>query len=362
LKILIYTHEFPPSAGGAGVYSYGIAKELSGLNHEVIVLTRSYSVLFDKKEPFKIIRKNRRWLVLFLIYYLRKYKPDHLLVTDRISQQDCSNARIFLPFKYSVVVHGSEVLMHPQTSQPYKRLWEKASRVMPVSEYTKRLLISSAKIPADKTSVVHGGIDLQNFSGKSNAAETKKKLGISDQKVILTLARLSPRKGQDIVIKSLSQIIKKVPNIKYIIAGEGEELEKLKNLVNEYKLNNHVIFVGHVPYCELPDYYDLCDVFVMPSRQEGKRFEGFGLSFLEANARGKPVIGGNHGGVPEAIVQGQTGLLVDPYSTDDLSNAIIKLLTDTELAQKMGRQGKERVFSDFSWENTARKIIETIKS
>jgi len=167
--------------------------------------------------------------------------------------------------------------------------------------------------------------------------------------------------GQDMVIKSLPQIIKNVPNLKYVIAGNGEYLKKLQNLTEEYQLNNHVIFAGYVPCDQLLNYYDLCDVFVMPSRQEGENLEGLGLTFLEASARGKPVVGGNHGGVPEAVVHGETGLLVDPHSTDDIANAIIKLLSDNKLAQKIGRQGKERVFSEFSWKNTAQKILEKIK-
>ena len=111
---------------------------------------------------------------------------------------------------------------------------------------------------------------------------------------------------------------------------------------------------------EIISYYDMYDVFVMPSREEKGTVEGFGISFLEAGARGKPVIGGNHGGVPEVIVDGETGFLVDPYDVQELADAIIKLLTDSKLAEEMGRKGKERVFKYFTSEIMARRTLEVI--
>ena len=363
LKLLIYSHEFPPCSGGAGRYSWAIARAFKELNHEVTVLAPRYSKhdhLSDQKEQFQILRQPKRILALFLMYYLKKLRPDHLLVTQAMAQQDCGFARFFFPFKYSVVVHGSEVLRYPQRVQPYKRLWRKAFKIIPVSKYTRQLLLDAAQIPAEKISIAPGGIDHDFFTRKGHFHNLRERLGISKQKVLLTLARIDPRKGQDMVIRCLPAVLKEFPDIKYIIAGTGNDQNRLKKIVEEYDLNRQVIFAGEIAEEQIIDYYDLCDIFVMPSRQEGNMVEGFGLSFLEANARGKPVIGGKHGGVPEAIVNGETGLLVKPTSTQEIADAIINLLRNEGLANRMGQKGKQRCLASYTWKHTAQKILNCI--
>jgi phosphatidylinositol alpha-1,6-mannosyltransferase len=115
-----------------------------------------------------------------------------------------------------------------------------------------------------------------------------------------------------------------------------------------------------VPEEELNHYYDAADIYVMISRQEGETVEGFGLAFIEASARGLPVVGGRHGGVPEAIIDGRTGFLVDPLDNDDLTRRLLTLIEDPLLRETLGRQGRERVLAEFTARRMAERTIEVL--
>jgi len=176
-------------------------------------------------------------------------------------------------------------------------------------------------------------------------------------KKILTVGRLVQRKGHAFVIRALSTVKKVIPNIRYIIVGKGPEEFNLRNLVNKLGLSDTVVFVGEVAQEDLPGYYWGCDLFVMPSYEPTPGdYEGFGIVFLEAAACRKPVIAGITGGQPEAVVDGETGLLVDPLDTLALPNVLIRLLTDETLAKRLGENGRRRVEREFTWEKMGEKL------
>jgi len=179
--------------------------------------------------------------------------------------------------------------------------------------------------------------------------------------VILTVGNLVERKGHDVVLKSLPKVLKEVPNTVYLIVGDGEQKQNLKELVDELGLGEQVIFTGRVPEKELPQYYNACDVFIMPSREIGSDIEGFGIVFLEAGACSKPVIGGRSGGIIDAVEDGVSGILVDPTNVDEISQTLITLLTDDELARRLGRQGRKRVEEDFDQLAMAKKLSQIFR-
>ena len=174
-----------------------------------------------------------------------------------------------------------------------------------------------------------------------------------------------PRKGMDRVIEALPMVLEKCSDVVYLIVGgvltsEDEAFRQtLMQRVRELGLGDRVLCVGQVPPDELPLYYTTCDVFVLPNREtaDSHGVEGFGIVFLEANACGKPVIGGRSGGVADAVVHGETGLLVNGEDVDEIADAIITLLSDTALAQRLGGQGRELVVREFSWE----RIIQCLR-
>jgi phosphatidylinositol alpha-1,6-mannosyltransferase len=158
------------------------------------------------------------------------------------------------------------------------------------------------------------------------------------------------RKGQDMVIQSLPRIRQRIPQVKYVMVGTGEELNSLIILAQALGVQDSVVFAGSVPDQELAAYYAACDVFIMPNRQIGDDIEGFGIAYLEAGAAGKPVIGGKSGGTDDAIVDGVTGIRVDGNRSVEIADAVVDLLSAPDRAKTMGQCGRQRVESEFAWD------------
>jgi len=176
--------------------------------------------------------------------------------------------------------------------------------------------------------------------------------------MIVTVGNLVQRKGQDMVIRSLPLIRQSNPEITYLIVGDGPYRPELEKLAGAMGVKDRVIFAGRVAADDLPDIYALSDVFVMPSRErlDSDDVEGFGLVFLEASACAKPVVGSWSGGVPDAVVDGVTGLLVNPQYPEEIAKALSRLLLERDFAIQLGRQGRSRVVSEFNWAHVADQV------
>lgn len=167
--------------------------------------------------------------------------------------------------------------------------------------------------------------------------------GVAQRPVILTLGRLVARKGQDVVLRALPAIRRVVPDVAYVIAGRGPDRSRLEALVAELELSGSVVFAGFVSEADLGAAYRSADVYAMVARETGDDVEGFGITYLEANAAGRPVVGGRSGGVVDAVVHGETGLLVTPEDPAEVADALIGLLTDAAGRRRLGAAGRARV-------------------
>jgi len=233
---------------------------------------------------------------------------------------------------------------------------ENARAIFAVSENTRQLIISHG-ISLKKTYAIPNGVDSSRFRPSvDEASKVRTRHNLDGRKIILTLGRLEDYKGHDSVIRILPQVLANVPNAFYLVVGQGPEREKLEHLAKVRRIADRVLFVGYVPDDELVSYYNACDVFVMVSREDGKDIEGFGLVYLEANACGKPVIGGDSGGVRDAIIPGQTGLLVAPNDKVGLAEAIVRLLNNPDQARKLGKNGQLRTEAELDWIHVVRRI------
>jgi phosphatidylinositol alpha-1,6-mannosyltransferase len=256
-----------------------------------------------------------------------------------------------LPFV--IYAHGNEIFDALTSPWPKPRLsLARAARVLANSRFTARLLERAAVEPA-RIEVIHAPCDVNRFRPVTASPELQAKLlGSADRKpVILSVGRLVERKGCDMVIQALPKVIEQFPKTVYLIAGEGPYRPHLEELIRARGLRNHVIFAGRVPDDELPSIYALSDLLVMPSRErlEAGDVEGFGVVYLEANACGKPVIGGRSGGTADAVVDGVTGFLVDPLSPEEIASTISRVLSSPQLAAQIGSQGRARVLAEFTW-------------
>lgn len=269
-----------------------------------------------------------------------------------------------LPFV--VYAHGNEILDAVQSSSEELRLTlQRADRVLANSRATANL-VQKAGVSPDRIVVVHIGCDVHRFRPRPSSMELRRSLlgARSADRIILTVGGLVARKGHDTVIRALPGLWRRIPDVTYLIVGDGPYRPQLETLAAATGARDRVIFAGQVRAADLPDIYALSDLFVMPSREQldACHMEGFGLVFLEANACGKPVIAGRSGGVPDAVVDGVTGLLVDPHDPAAVADALARILTDQDLAARLGRQGRARVVSDFDWTRIGLRVQGILES
>lgn len=265
-----------------------------------------------------------------------------------------------------IYAHGNEILdaMHMKWPKPKAALLQ-ADHVIAVSRFTAGL-VEHAGVDPSRISIVHPACDLQRFRPLPANLELKQKwVGNIQRRVVVTVGGLVARKGHDMVLRALSRLIPKFPDLAYLIVGDGPHRPKLESLVHELGLDEHVVFAGKIKDELLPEIYALSEIFVMPSREnlDACDVEGFGLVYLEAGACEKPVVAGRSGGVPDAVLDEQTGLLVDPNNLLELANALERLLNNRRLAETLGRQGRSRLIGKFEWPwiaNRIHEIVETI--
>ena len=268
-----------------------------------------------------------------------------------------------LPF--IVYAHGNEVLSAMQPSGQKLRVGlRRADRVLAVSHFTANL-VQKFGVSPDRIEIVHPGCDSDHFRPLCPRMDLRQKL-LGDRykdKIILSVGNLVARKGHDMVIRGLRRLRQTVPEATYLIVGHGSYRVQLENLAKGLEVRDRVIFAGLAAE-ELPNIYAISDVFVMPSREQLEEcdVEGFGLVFLEASACAKPVVGGRSGGIPDAIVDGVTGLLVNPHDPEDIANALARLLTNNHLAIRLGQQGRSWVIKYFSWGRVADRVEGILRS
>jgi phosphatidylinositol alpha-1,6-mannosyltransferase len=176
------------------------------------------------------------------------------------------------------------------------------------------------------------------------------------KKVLLTVAEFKPRKGIDKVLQALHLLGERAKDILYLVVGEGPDRKRLMEIVQNLGLSEQVVFTGAVSDRDLPFHYAIADIYIMPNREEENGdIEGFGISFIEAQAAEKPVIGGDSGGVPDSVADGKTGILVNPQDEKEIAGKIMELLDNPDKARTLGKQGRERVTALFSWPNITSK-------
>lgn len=272
----------------------------------------------------------------------------------------------WLRIPFIVFVYGNELLetMQHQYARQHMAL-RFANRVLATSRYTAGLAEKAGADP-ERIKVVWPGCDSDFFQPKVVSDDLRRKLlgARHRDRVILTVGNLVSRKGQDMVIRALPALCRRVPDLVYLIAGEGPYRGELEKIASDVGVRDRVVFAGRVLDQDLPDLYSLCEVFVMASREriEENDVEGFGLVLLEANACGKPVVGGRSGGVPDALADGVSGLLVDPSNPEEITEVLTRLLTDHDLAKRLGAQGRARVVEEFQWGQVSEVLLSTLNS
>jgi phosphatidylinositol alpha-1,6-mannosyltransferase len=273
---------------------------------------------------------------------------------------------------YVITAHGYEAILPAHTRRHflYKRVLNGAGRVFAVSAHTAGCLVQ-CKVSEERLRVIHNGVRPEQFALDEETMrlveQARKRFALNGRFVLLTIARLVPRKGHLAVLHALTGLRSRIPKLRYLIVGDGPTKARLHQAVRELGLEDVVLFGGEVSDQERTSLLHACDVFVMPNsdilRPDGVLdTEGFGIGFLEASACGKPAIAGKAGGAPEAVSDGRTGILVDPANTTELKNAILRVYSDRDLALRLGLEGKQRVEREFTWDQLAEKYLKELTS
>ena len=221
-----------------------------------------------------------------------------------------------------------------------------------LGEFTRSAISKGLTAKAQASMVkIAPGIDVEHFI-PTDATVLRNSLGLSDKKVIVSVGRLVHRKGQDRLIEAMPEILKSIPHAHLLLVGEGPYREHLQTLVKKHNLEASVTFIGRIQYKDLPSYICVGDIFAMPSRSRlmGLEVEGLGIVYLEASSCGLPVLAGDSGGAPDALVQNETGLVVNGTDDQQIAKAAIKLLTNIELSKKMGMAGRQWIIDKWRWE------------
>jgi phosphatidylinositol alpha-1,6-mannosyltransferase len=374
-SLLISGSYFPPQVGGISHYMAAIA---SALGPDLVCCLTGVPAKAGLSDGSGI-RVYRRPTVFAETSYLQKLTwceaITRIMVRERPHVVQVATAdeaylglwlRRWLRLPFVIYAHGNEILDAMQSSWIKPRLaLQQANRVLSNSRFTMDLL-QQLGVKPNQIELVHPGCDVDHFRPLDPIRDFRKRILGSRYKdhVILTVGGLVPRKGQDMVIKALPLLHQTIPDLTYLIVGYGPLRAELEALALQEGVRDRVVFTGKVPDEDLPQIYALCDIFVMPSREQLTTcdVEGFGLVFLEANACGKPVIGGRSGGIAEAVVDGVTGLLVNPHDLHDIAHAIRELLTNRDRATLLGQRGRSRVVTEFNWKKVGDRVQNIIDS
>ena len=373
MKILIVGTDFPPSVGGISTYTQAVAWALTRAC-EVTVLapgTSSQKAL-DKEYPFHVVRTPRIPVVriLALLIYVPIILWGRSINVAIHTVWPTALVSHFwywlLPVPYFVSVHASEILDDRRALRRrlkgYLKRWRqlalrKAKGIFPVSRYTANL-VTALGIDNSRIQLITIGVDTQRF--KPTAINRPR----DREKKLLTVGRLDLHKGHDRVLEALALLKEERLTPRYIIVGQGEEEVRLRSMVRELGLEQQVEFSGFVPDHQLPEVYTASDIFIMASREIPGRLdlvEGFGISFLEASACGLPVVAGRSGGVPDAVRDGETGILVNPNEPKEIAHALKLLLTDPQLAKRLGDGGRRWAETEMNRDRVADRLLQAAR-
>lgn len=324
-RVLLFTLEYPPDRGGVATYLQALHADLPNVT---VVRARSWSWW-------------PRWLpIIFQLFSIIKKEGIEFVAISHALPVGYAAflARWLLHTPYGVFVHGLDVKF--ATKNPWKRWWfkkvlESAKWIVANSMYTKNLVTPYvSRVPV-----------IVLYPCVRTCAPIQKKSG--DGYALLTVGRLVARKNHLAVIQVLAELRERFPKLTYTIVGDGPERNQIMATIHKHDLTGRVIIVTNATDAQREAYYEEADIFISPTISHGDDVEGFGIVFLEAARHGLPVIAGRGGGVEEAVVDGKTGLVVDPLDYESLKRALILLIEHPDERDQMGIAARERVATQF---------------
>jgi phosphatidylinositol alpha-1,6-mannosyltransferase len=365
-RTLIVTNDFPPRQGGIQSFVHALATRLPPGTVTVYAPAWTGAAEFDAQQPFPVIRHPTSLMLPVptvarrAAAIAREHGCDTVLfgaaaplglITPALRRADVTRA--------VALTHGHEAgwAALPGARALLRRIGDEVDVVTYLGEYFRvRLARALSPEAAQRMVRLAPGVDATFFRRGAGGEAVRERLGLAGRPAVICVSRMVPRKGQDTLIRAWPQVRAEVSDAALLLVGDGPYAGALRRLARRLGVSDTILFTGPVPWPELPGYYDAADVFAMPcrTRRAGLDVEGLGLVYLEASATGLPVIGGDSGGAPDAILDGESG-----YVVSDLARAaarVIELLNDPGKARAMGEKGLGWVDREWRWDLAAARL------
>lgn len=379
-KHLLLAYDFPPIGGGIARWMGELARQYPDRSLVVSTGTEAGSDEADALLPVVVDRvgvpaRRLRTVTGLVRWSLRTEK---LAREHGIDFSWCGNLRpAAYPARwlkrrkevpYGVILHGGDLLtLQAQAERSTrkrrvgKQLLGDAGILVTNSGYTRELALRTLagldlEVDPSRVVVVPLGTDPLKFRPDVDPGIAQKHFGLENGRWLLTVARLTPHKGIDTALRAFARLAPDFPDLRYAIAGQGEDGERLQRLAAELGVADRVRWLGAVTDEVLPSLYRNASIYLGLSRREGVDVEGFGISLVEASGSGVPVIGGRSGGIPDAVREGETGLLVSPTEVDEAVTAVTVLLEDTAIAHRLANGGRQAVEQFYNWARVAKDL------
>ncbi|WP_433529251.1 glycosyltransferase family 4 protein [Micromonospora sp. CA-263727] len=366
-RTLLVTNDFPPRPGGIQSFVHNLAvRQPAG---SVVVYASSWSGAdkFDADQPFEVVRERTRMLLPTPLVARRAARLARAYDCDTVWFGAAAPLGLLAAGlrrragvrRVVALTHGHEVgwAALPVARGALRRIGRGADVVTYLGEYT-RIRLARALDGLTELRRLAPGVDTDVYHPTVDGSAVRHRLGLADRPVVVCVSRLVPRKGQDMLIRAMPLIRRRVPDAALLVVGGGPYRATLARLARQAGVERDVVFTGSVPAAELPAHYAAGDVYAMPcrTRNRGLDVEGLGIVYLEASATGLPVVAGDSGGAPDAVREGETGYVVDGTDLLQLTDRVATLLADRDLARQLGSAGRAWVEREWRWETQAHRL------
>jgi phosphatidyl-myo-inositol dimannoside synthase len=369
-KVLVVTNDFPPRSGGIQSFVHALASRLPADGVVVYAPAWQGAAEFDARQPFPVIRHQGSLMLPVL--------PVRKRACALLAEHGCDSVLFGAAAPLGLLAphlrragaerivgltHGHEAgwAALPGARSLLRRIGDEVDALTYLAEYF-RIRMAKALSPEAASRMVKltPGVDPLEFRPGAGGMRIRRYLGIpADRPVVVCVSRMVPRKGQDLLIRAWPAVRARTSyDPLLMLVGDGPDRSRLSRLVRRAGVADSVLFTGPVSWEDLPGYYDAGNVFAMPcrTRRAGLDVEGLGIVYLEASATGLPVIGGDSGGAPDAILDGETGYVVPGRDDQALTDKLVQLLTDPTGAAAMGDKGQAWIDREWTWDLVAERL------
>ena len=372
MNILIPTADYPPIEGGIATVTLQLSRELAASGHAVTIIAPHFPGQedFDSNEPVSVVRFRGyglgwlRLLPMLAATLPRAKNADAILginiayggLIGLLAQRLFNTPYVTFGYAYEFLKFRGVPLLAALLRRAYKR----STLVVAISGFTRERLVEFG-VPDTLIETILPGAPQTNPLSPEQLEEVKRAYKLNGHRIVLAVGRMIPRKGHATLVRAMPRILESHPETMLVCAGRGPCLDETSDLARALGVADHVLLPGYLPDDHVAALYQACDVFALPTGQDARgQVEGFGLVFAEAQAHGKPVVAGRSGGVVDAIIDGETGLLVPPDDPESLADSIVLLLSDPEKSAALGAKAKDRIARELNWRHFTQRLLEAL--